>query len=144
MRGLDPRIHFLVVVRRPVWIAGSSPRLSGTILAVGSDAILTSVLSVKYQSKIVMAGLDPAIHLAPLGAVAAMACPRAGLRPDPWDARVKPGHDGFCCTVTPLGMLRLQVLPQANDVPDNRRSSPANDVKGQSRKHTTSYSSMRP
>jgi hypothetical protein len=71
-------------------MAGSSPRLSGSVLAQGSDASLTSVLSVEYQSKIVMAGLDPAIHVAPLGAVAAM------------DARVKPGHDGFCCTVTQL------------------------------------------
>jgi hypothetical protein len=101
-------------------MTGLVPWLSGTVLAVGSDAIVTSVLSIKYQSKIVMAGLDPAIHVAPPGAVAAMACPRAGLRPDPWDARVKPGHDGFCCTVTPLDTLRLQVLPQANNVPDSR------------------------
>jgi len=40
-----------------------------------------------------MPGLEPGIPVCRARGQM-VACPRAGRRPDPWDGRVRPGHDG--------------------------------------------------
>jgi len=84
---------------RPAVARGA--RAMATLVHVAPDAegsvervrtALSTLAADPGPHNIVMPGRDPGIHVLP-SRTKVVACPQAGLLPDPWDGRIKSGHD---------------------------------------------------